>query len=85
MSDERRVALIPSTSFYIGPPLARLLAARGHDLVIADPADGLVEELESLGASGGGRRASRRSASPESIGAFVALGLERFRRIDAAA
>lgn len=85
MSDERRVALIPNTSFYIGPPLARLLAAKGHDLVIADPADGLVDELESLGASvvvGEGRVDLR---NPESIGAFVALGIERFGRLDAAA
>ena len=42
----RRVALVGNTSFYLGPPLARELARRGHDLVIGDPEEGLVDELE---------------------------------------
>lgn len=47
----RRVALVCNTNAYVGPPLARLLAARGHDLVVGDPADGLVGELEAAGAA----------------------------------
>ena len=47
----RRVALVANTDFYVGPPLARLLATRGHDLVLGDPQDGLVDELEDLGAA----------------------------------
>ena len=42
---KRRVALIGDAGFYVGPPLARLLAQRDHDLVLGDPADGLVTEL----------------------------------------
>ena len=37
-SPARRVALVADTAFYVGPAIARLLAARGHDLVIGDPA-----------------------------------------------
>ena len=45
----RRVALVADTSFYVGPPIARLLAARGHDLVIGNPAAGLADELRARG------------------------------------
>lgn len=83
MSD-RRVALISNTNSYVGPPLARLLADRGHDLVIGDPADGLVGDLESLGASvevvEGVADLSDSSASDR----LVAAALDRFGRIDAA-
>ena len=47
----RRVALVADAGFYVGPPIARLLAARGHDLVIGNPAAGLVEELRAAGAT----------------------------------
>ena len=50
MSDTtaRRVALLADAGSYVGPALARLLAQRGHDLVVGDPADGLVAELAFL-------------------------------------
>jgi hypothetical protein len=47
----RPVAIINDGSFYVGPPLARALARSGFDLVIGDPAEGLIEELGSYGAS----------------------------------
>jgi len=43
-----RVAVVADAGFYVGPALARALAARGHDLVLGDPAEGLAEELEAL-------------------------------------
>ena len=46
----RRVALVADAGFYVGPALAVGLAERGHDLVVGDPADGLVEQLEARGA-----------------------------------
>lgn len=46
----RPVAVINDGSFYVGPPLARSLATRGFDLVIGDPAEGLLDELAILGA-----------------------------------
>ena len=47
----RRVAIVSDAAAYVGPDLARLLAERGHDLVVGDPADGLVDELEGAGAA----------------------------------
>ena len=46
----RRVALIAPAGSYVGPSLARVLASRGFDLVLADPATGLSEDLEAAGA-----------------------------------
>jgi NAD(P)-dependent dehydrogenase (short-subunit alcohol dehydrogenase family) len=81
----RRVALVAGAGFYVGPPLARFLADRGHDLVLGDPRPELVEELAAGGAtveavSGVGDLAEEGAADR-----LVAAGLERFGRIDAAA
>jgi 3-oxoacyl-[acyl-carrier protein] reductase len=69
---------------YMGPELARHLAARGHDLVVGDPEDGLVAELEAAGSTvvavEGVRDLSRPEAAPE----LVAAALDRFGRIDSA-
>jgi 3-oxoacyl-[acyl-carrier protein] reductase len=81
---ERRVALVANTDFYIGPPLARLLAARGHDLVIGDPEPGLVEELEATGATVEVVTDVKDLTDPAASARLVAAGLERFGRIDAA-
>jgi len=84
-TEGRRVALVANTSLYIGPPLARELAKRGHDLVIGDPEPGLVEELESLGATVATAQGVWDLAEPEIAERLVKIGLERFGRIDAAA
>jgi NAD(P)-dependent dehydrogenase (short-subunit alcohol dehydrogenase family) len=84
MTEPRRVALITNTRFFVGPPLARLLADRGHDLVIGDPEDGLVEDLEARGAAVLVERGID-EAEPEGHARLVAAGRERFGRIDAAA
>ena len=81
---ERRVALVANTTFYLGPPLARELAKRGHDLVIGDPEEGLVEELEGLGAAVATADGVWDVADPEIAERLVQTGLERFGRIDAA-
>ena len=80
----RRVALIPDTGFYVGPPLALQLASRGHDLVIGNPADGLVQQLEALGSTVLVVDDVRDLSQPDTAGALVAAGLERFGRIDTA-
>ena len=82
-TEGRRVALVANTSLYIGPPLARELAKRGHDLVIGDPEPGLVEELESLGATVATAQGVWDLAEPEIAERLVKTGLERFGRIDA--
>ncbi|MEY4373617.1 MAG: hypothetical protein RL219_2386 [Actinomycetota bacterium] len=83
-TEGRRVALVANTSFYIGPPLARELAKRGHDLVVGDPEPGLVEELERLGATVETVQGVWELADPEISGRLVQAGLDRFGRIDAA-
>jgi len=81
---DRRVALLNATSTYVGPPLSRLLAARGHDLVLGDPAPGLVEELEALGATVEVVDGATDLAAPDAAERLVAAGIARFGRIDAA-
>ncbi|MDY7100109.1 MAG: SDR family oxidoreductase [Actinomycetota bacterium] len=83
-AEPRRVAIVANTAFYIGPPLARLLAERGHDLVIGMPADGLVPELEGLGATVEVVD-DVRALDARSSGALVQRAIDRFGRLDAAA
>jgi len=80
----RRVAMIANTSFYVGPPLARLLAERGHDLVIGDPHDGLVDELTALGAAVEVVTGVGDLSRPESSERLVNAAHERFGHLDAA-
>lgn len=82
---KRRVALIGDAGFYVGPPLARLLAQRDHDLVLGDPAEGLVTELEAHGATVAVVTGVRDLADPDAARRLVAGALDRFGRIDAAA
>ena len=81
----RRVAIVSDAASYVGPNLARVLAARGHDLVVGDPADGLVGELEAMGATVASVTGVRDLAKPESAQQLLAAALERFGRVDAAA
>jgi 3-oxoacyl-[acyl-carrier protein] reductase len=81
----RRVALITDASFYVGPPLARALAARNHDLVLGDPREGLVEELTAMGAAVETVTGVRDISRPEASEQIVAAALSRFGRIDSAA
>lgn len=80
----RRIAIVGDAKHYVGPELARMLAAEGHDLVLGDPAAELVTELEAAGATvvavDGASALHRDTASA----ALVAAALERFGRIDAA-
>ncbi len=80
---DRPVALINDTSTYVGPAIARLLAPT-HDLVVGDPADGLVDELAAHGADveavADTRDLSRDGASDE----LVATAIGRFGRLDSA-
>lgn len=80
----RRVALIADGSFFVGPAIARVLAERGHDIAIGNPHDGLVDELEALGAKVAVIDAPRDLADPEAAPALVAGALDAFGHIDAA-
>jgi NAD(P)-dependent dehydrogenase (short-subunit alcohol dehydrogenase family) len=80
----KRIAMVHDAAGYVGPNVARLLAARGHDLVVGDPAEGLVDELEASGASVEVVERVRDLAKPESSERLVKAALDRFGRIDAA-
>ncbi len=83
-TDTRRVALIADARFYVGPDLARLLAARGHDLVLGDPSDELLGELAETGAAVEAVSGCRDLSDPASSERIVGAALARFGRIDAA-
>ena len=81
---DRRVALIADAGFYVGPALSRLMAARGHDLVLGDPDPELVDELTAGGTQVEVVEGARDLSEPDAAGRLVAAGLERFGRIDSA-
>ncbi len=82
--EQRRVALVGDAGFYVGPELARHLAARGHDLVLGDPTPELVDELMAAGASVEVVERARNLTRPDSAARLVAAALGRFGRLDAA-
>ena len=80
----RRVAIVSDAAGYVGPALAHVLAERGHDLVVGDPADGLADELGGLGAAVEVVDGVRDLSKPESSERLVRAALDRFGRIDSA-
>ena len=50
MGDKKRVAILVDTETHMMPALAREMARRNHNLVIANSIDGLADELNSIGA-----------------------------------
>jgi NAD(P)-dependent dehydrogenase (short-subunit alcohol dehydrogenase family) len=72
MAAARRVALVAGAGSYVGPPLARLLAERGHDLVLGDPSSDQVAELQAL------------LAQPGAAQALVDAAMARFGHLDSA-
>jgi len=84
MPETRRIAIVGDAGHYVGPELARHLAARGHDLVLGDPDDALVGELEAGGTQVEVVERVRNLTRPESAPTLVAAALARFGRIDSA-
>lgn len=80
----RRIAIVSDASAYVGPNIARRLAERNHDLVVGDPADGLVDELTAAGSTVEVVTGVRNLAKPESSSRLLAAAVERFGRVDAA-
>ena len=80
----RRVALVADAGHYVGPALVRQFAQRGHDLVISNPADGLVDEVEALGSQVVVVDRAHNLARPEAAPALVDAALGRFGKLDAA-
>jgi NAD(P)-dependent dehydrogenase (short-subunit alcohol dehydrogenase family) len=84
MTETRRVALVADAAHYVGPDLARMLAATGHDLVLGEPSAELVAELEAAGAAVEAVTGVANLSKAESSEALVAAATARFGRIDAA-
>jgi NAD(P)-dependent dehydrogenase (short-subunit alcohol dehydrogenase family) len=80
----RRVALVSDGAVYVGPHLARALAAADHDVVVGDPEDGLADQLRDLGAEVVTVERTRFLIEPDASDRLVAAAVERFGRIDAA-
>jgi 3-oxoacyl-[acyl-carrier protein] reductase len=80
----RPVALVADAGFYVGPPLARLLAQRGFDLVLGDPTPEVVADVEAAGVEQVAVTGTRDLADPASSQRLVQAALERFGRLDSA-
>jgi 3-oxoacyl-[acyl-carrier protein] reductase len=80
-----RVALVADAGSYVGPSLARLLAARGHALVLGDPDESLVDELVASGVEVEVVHRVRRLEDPDASARLVDAALTRFGRLDSAA
>ncbi len=78
------MALVHNASAYVGPAMCRWLAAHGHDLVVAEPAVGLVDELTALGSTVEVAEGSSNPAREGATDALVAAAFGRFGRLDAA-
>lgn len=68
--------MLADAGAYVGPAMARAWASRGHDLVIGDPAPGLVDELQELGAQVVAVTGVGNQARPESAPQLVAAALD---------
>ena len=79
----RPVCLISDASAYVGPALARRLAA-SHDFVLGDPLPELIRGLEEQGARSIGVAGVRLLQSEDAASALVDTALKQFGRIDSA-
>lgn len=85
MEQTRRVAIVAGAGFYVGPDLAKILAARGHDLVLGDPTPELVDELVASGTHVEVVTGVRDLVKRDSSQRLVDAAMQRFGRIDSAA
>lgn len=80
-----RVVVIANAGVYVGPALARTLAARGdHALVLGDPGPDLVEELTAAGTDVVAVADTVRLQDPAASQRLVDAALGEFGRLDAA-
>ena len=84
MSLSNQVTVLNNAGSYVGPALARTLAARGRNLVLGDPEVGLVEELLALGVDIEVVNGVKNLADPASSEKLVSAAITRFGRIDSA-
>ncbi|HEX6656648.1 MAG TPA: SDR family oxidoreductase [Ilumatobacter sp.] len=80
---ERPVAIISDVAEYVGPALARRLAAT-HDLVLGDAGADLVAELRAAGATVVPVANARDLSQSDATDRLVGAAIERFDRLDSA-
>ncbi|MEM9656516.1 MAG: SDR family oxidoreductase [Actinomycetota bacterium] len=80
----RRVAIVANASDYVGPALARVLAARGCDLVLGDPTPELAAEVADLGAESWTVDGVKDLAEPTSAIRLLDMAMDAYGRVDAA-
>ncbi|MFW2382178.1 MAG: SDR family NAD(P)-dependent oxidoreductase [Acidimicrobiales bacterium] len=82
--NERPVAIVSNARDYVGPDLARGLARAGYDLVMGDPAEDLVSEVEELGSRSWVVDNVGDLAEPTAAPRLVDLAMDAYGRIDSA-
>jgi len=80
----RRVTLINDGRFYAGPPLARSLAERDHNVVIGDAPSELVEILKSSGVHAVSVEGVNRRGNTQGFQQLVDAAMKNFGQIDSA-
>ncbi len=85
----KRVAIVNDALMQIGPPLARSFAKKGYNLVIAQPAKGLVKECEGHGAKvivvpGIEQHGPNDERRPDSTQKLVDAAMKKFGGFDSA-
>jgi 3-oxoacyl-[acyl-carrier protein] reductase len=83
-TQQRRVALINDGRFYAGPPLARFLAAKGHDIVIGDAPEELIQELNTHGIQSVSVKGVNSRGNTQGFQQLVSAAMETFGQIDSA-
>jgi 3-oxoacyl-[acyl-carrier protein] reductase len=81
---QRRVAVINDGRFYAGPPLARFLAAKNHNIVIGDAPDELIEELNAFGVEAVSVKGVNSRGNTQGFHQLATAAMESFGRIDSA-
>lgn len=82
--DPHRVTVINDGRFYAGPPLARFLAERNHDVVIGDAPDELMQQLHSTGVKALNVQGVNSRGNTQGFQQLVSAAMENFGRIDSA-
>lgn len=81
---QRRVTVINDGRFYAGPPLARFLATRDHNVVIGDAPSELIAELEAAGVQAVSVPGVNSRGNTQGFQQLVTSALDHFGRIDSA-
>jgi 3-oxoacyl-[acyl-carrier protein] reductase len=83
-TSQRRVTVINDGRFYAGPPLARFLAERDHNVVIGDAPSELIEMLESAGVQAVSVKGVNAQGNTQGYQQLISAALEKFGRVDSA-